>query len=314
MKLLLSYDGSGCSEAAIDDLASAGLPVDGEATVITVAEVSLPPPSVEDDAEPVASEYIESIVKKHREHGEALLADAYALAKTAAERVKKTLPHWNVKAEATYGSPAWEVLKKAETWLPDLIVVGSHGHSAIGRLVLGSISQRVLTEAACSVRIARGRVEVDPAMARIIIGFDGSKGAMAAVDAVAARNWREGSEIMLIAAIDEVSPSIVGRLIPPIVDITEEINQSEREWIGRLAEGPLAKLKNAGFPATLHFHAGNPKHVLVDEAERWNADSIFVGANAFGSRIERFLIGSTSAAVAARAHCSVEVVRIAVLI
>ena len=29
----------------------------------------------------------------------------------------------------------------------------------------------------------------------------------------------------------------------------------------------------------------------------------------FGNRLERFLLGSVSAAVAARAHCSVEVVR-----
>jgi len=65
----------------------------------------------------------------------------------------------------------------------------------------------------------------------------------------------------------------------------------------------------AGLPGSQNIHAGNSKHVLEVEAERWNADCIFVGANAFGSRVERFLLGSTSAAVATRAHCSVEVVR-----
>lgn len=47
---------------------------------------------------------------------------------------------------------------------------------------------------------------------------------------------------------------------------------------------------------------------LVEEAETWNADCVFVGAK--GTRgIERLLLGSVSSAVAARAHCSVEVVR-----
>lgn len=44
MKLLIGYDGSRCSEAALDDLTHAGLPVKGEAMVISVAEVWLPPP------------------------------------------------------------------------------------------------------------------------------------------------------------------------------------------------------------------------------------------------------------------------------
>lgn len=307
MRLIISYDGSGCSDAAIDDLVMAGLPESGEAKTVTVAEVWLPPPAGIADAE--TSQYIENIVQKHRAHAEALVADAHALAERAANRVRQILPRWKVAAEATYGSPAWEILEKAEAFPADLIVVGSHGHSAIGRLVLGSISQRVLTEAACSVRIARGRVEVDPAPSRIIIGFDGSRGSMAAVDAVAARRWRDNSEIRLVAATDDLSPSIVGRLIPPIVEMTEEMNRSEHAWMQKLAEKPLEKLNSTGNQASLHIHAGNPKRVLIQEAEQWNADTIFVGANAFGSRIERFLIGSTSAAVAARAHCSVEVIR-----
>ena len=54
---------------------------------------------------------------------------------------------------------------------------------------------------------------------------------------------------------------------------------------------------------------GDPKHALVAEAEKRGADSIFVGSTGFSNRFERFLLGSVSAAIAARAHCSVEVVR-----
>ena len=78
---------------------------------------------------------------------------------------------------------------------------------------------------------------------------------------------------------------------------------------GKLAEPELQKLNDVGLIATLSIEAGNPKQVLVEAAANWHADSIFVGANRFGSRIESFLLGSVSAAVAARAHCSVEVVR-----
>jgi nucleotide-binding universal stress UspA family protein len=53
---------------------------------------------------------------------------------------------------------------------------------------------------------------------------------------------------------------------------------------------------------------GEPKSLLIAEAESWGADCIFVGARGLG-RVERFMLGSVSTAVAARAHCSVEVVR-----
>jgi nucleotide-binding universal stress UspA family protein len=54
--------------------------------------------------------------------------------------------------------------------------------------------------------------------------------------------------------------------------------------------------------------AGDPKHVLVDEAAHWGADCIFIGSRGL-SRWERLLLGSVSTAVATRAHCPVEVVR-----
>jgi hypothetical protein len=44
MKLLIAYDGSRCADSALDDLTHAGLRTKGEALVMSVAEVWLPPP------------------------------------------------------------------------------------------------------------------------------------------------------------------------------------------------------------------------------------------------------------------------------
>lgn len=306
MKILVAYDGSSCSDAAIDDLVQAGLPLSGQALAMSVSEVWLAPPDTEDrDVDP----YLEELGRHYHEKGKAALAKADELALRAAKRLKAVLPGWDIKAEASWGSPAWEILSKAEEFDADLIVVGSHGQSAISRLILGSISQKVLTEAICSVRVARGRVDVDPSPQRLIIGFDNSKGSEASVNSVASRRWSPGSEVRLIAVTDPVSPSFIGQLIPPVAKAVDEINESEMRWMEQKADGALVALRNAGLEASLHLHPGNPKGIIVKEAENWSADCIFVGANKFGSRVERFLLGSTSAAIAARAHCSVEVVR-----
>ncbi len=72
---------------------------------------------------------------------------------------------------------------------------------------------------------------------------------------------------------------------------------------------PLAdNLRNVGLTASLELKKGDPQRILLEEAESWQADSIFVGAKGMRG-IERLMLGSVSAAVAARAHCSVEVVR-----
>ena len=306
MKLLIAYDGSNCSDAAIDDLVQAGLPLNGEALAVSVSEIWMPLPDAESEN---SDPYLEELGKHYRERGEAALAEAKHLADQAADRLKVVLPGWEISSEASYGSPAWEVLSTADKFGADLIVVGSHGQSAISRIVIGSISQKILTEAFCSVRVARGRVDVDPSPQRLVIGFDNSKGAEAAVDAVVSRRWMDGSQVRLVSVLDPVKPSLIGRLIPPVAKAVDEINESEVRWIEEKAESALAKLRNAGLDASLHLHAGNPKRMIVEEAEHWSADCIFVGANKFGSRVERFLLGATSSAVAARAHCSVEVVR-----
>jgi nucleotide-binding universal stress UspA family protein len=310
MKLLVSYDGSDCSESAIDDLVRAGLPAEGTALVLSIAEVWLPPPDPNGDITGIKLDAeTEKIIQKHRLKDEKAVAEALSLANHAKERLQNILPQWKISAEASYGSPAWEILMRAEKFKPDLIIAGSHGRSAISRFILGSISQKVLTEAHCSVRVARGRVEVEPAPVRIVIGFDHSKGAQAAVRAVASRNWDEGSEVRIVTATDPLTPSVIGGIVPTVAHFIEEANESERKVIEKSAEKAMNLLRKSGLKTSLHIHAGNPKQILVREAESWNADCIFVGANAFGSRVERFLIGSTSAAVAAHAHCSVEVVR-----
>jgi nucleotide-binding universal stress UspA family protein len=49
--------------------------------------------------------------------------------------------------------------------------------------------------------------------------------------------------------------------------------------------------------------------VLLEEAEEWGADCIFVGSRGSHEPLAGLLLGSVSTAVVARAHCSVEVVR-----
>ncbi|HEY9284649.1 MAG TPA: universal stress protein, partial [Pyrinomonadaceae bacterium] len=153
-RVLIAYDGSECSDAALDDLRRAGLPSSAEALVLTVADVIVPPPDEELPGGPAV--HIAEVERHAREKAEKATKEARACAARAAERVKADFPGWSVRAEVECDSPPWAVIKTAERLRADLVVVGSHRHAvAGGRLILGSTSQRVLYEAHCSVRVAR---------------------------------------------------------------------------------------------------------------------------------------------------------------
>ncbi len=62
-----------------------------------------------------------------------------------------------VKATVALGTPAAEIIRHAAHWKADLIVVGSHGRGTMGRLLLGSVAQKVLHEAQCPVMVVPHR-------------------------------------------------------------------------------------------------------------------------------------------------------------
>lgn len=287
MKIVVAYDGSECANAALDDLRRAGLPAEAQLEVLSVVEAWLPPPS--------GLEIVEHIDREQ---------EYQSLARRGAMQLVTMQPSWSVESKVKSGSPAAALIQEAEEWGADLIVVGSHGRTALGRFFFGSVSQKVLHEARCSVRVARGRIEEPQTPARLIIGVDGSKWAEAAVAVVAARRWPQGSEARVVNATWALPDFTSQHMIGPITEWLTE----EKARINGIIDAALNRLTAAGLKTTAVVREEEPKQLLMSEAESWGADCIFLGAKGMG-RLERFLIGSVSSAIAARAHCSVEVVR-----
>ena len=277
-KILIAYDGSTCSVAALEDLKRAGLPEHLEAIVMSVAALIFLPEDRLADQEVISPAAAAMVSARQQEDMEALRR-AGVIAEQGAARVKKDFPGWAVSYRAEGEAPAWAVVKTASSLHTDLIVAGAHRHSSLGgRLIMGSVSQRVLYEADCTVRLARCSSQREGPV-RIVVGFDGTTESDAAIDAVASRTWPAGSEVRVVTAGDAIT-------------------------FGEQQE----KLRAAGLKTSEVIKHGEPVHVLIQEAEEWGADSIFVGTrNVHGLR--HLLGGSVALAVAAQAQCSVEVVR-----
>lgn len=308
MKILIAYDGSEAADAALDDLNSSGLPKTAETRVMSVADVFAPPINEEvDDTFPM---HVPAGVRRAYERAEREVKEAQVLAKRASDQIKKNFPEWHVRHEALADSPAWALIRTAEEWKADLIVVGTRGHSVLGgRLILGSVSQRVLYEASCSVRIARGQRKDPDSPLRLVIGVDNSPYSLAAVDEVYRRKWPRGTEVRLLAVVDTVMAFAPDTSQPSILKWIEVEDENNWDQVRQIFEPSASKLSSAGLDAAVMIRRGNPTDEIIEEAESWAADCIFLGPKGVRG-IDRLLLGSVSSAVAARAHCSVEVVRL----
>ncbi|MBS1912868.1 MAG: universal stress protein [Bacteroidetes bacterium] len=301
-KVLIAYDGSDCADAALADLQYAGLPPETDALVVSIAEVW-----VKDDGnhdEPATGEAAQ-VMSMHARSG---LQKAQLQARNAVTWIREHFPAWHVDGKVYPDSPSWGVLNAADEWKPDLIVVGSHGRSLFGRVILGSVSQKVLTEAACSVRIGRSTTIVHDAPLRLVIGMDDTPDSIAAVDMIARRRWPAGTSVRVVCAV-ELADLPIG--IPLDYDVTQwatEGTMQLRQRMEKAGADAVARLGAAGLLADLAVRDGAASAIILAEARDIGANCIVLGAR--GHRfLERFLLGSVSLAVARHAECSVEIIR-----
>jgi CBS domain-containing protein len=74
-------------------------------------------------------------------------------------------------------------------------------------------------------------------------------------------------------------------------------------------DAAVTKLSETGLAVSSKVIEGDPKRALIDEADAWGADCIFIGSRGLSGAMQRFFLGSVSTGVVTGASCSVEVVR-----
>ena len=146
MKILLAVDGSPCSDAAVEEVARRPWPEGSTIKVLTAYELPAPP-TPETWALPL--DYFKDL-------DVALQKQARNAVDRALQTLKSKLDK-SISLDAVLlpGPPRTLILDEAESWGADLIVLGSHGYRAWERLLLGSVSQAVVSHAKCSVEVVR---------------------------------------------------------------------------------------------------------------------------------------------------------------
>lgn len=296
MKVMVGYDGSPYADDAINNLAFAGLPPNGEILIVDVTDISKTAIANSHElgvlGKFVSPQLLEETVALTQKETAQALNEAKKLATRGVRLVRSTLPEWSVTSQTLVGNPTEELLQTAKVWKPDLIVVGSHGRGAIGRFFLGSVSRKIAEGAICSVRVTKHSFEKDEsALNRIIIGASSLPGAEYLVEVVGKRVWTTNTEVRLVKVDDGISAGRVSAFYPYTDSIFEQLAD---------------KLRNIGLKVSVDIQRGNLKSILLEEAENWAVDSIFVMA---GKTVEDFKLSETANGLITDARCSVEIVR-----
>jgi nucleotide-binding universal stress UspA family protein len=207
------------------------------------------------------------------------------------------------------GHAADVILATARHLRSDVIALGWRGMGPIRRLLAGSVSRAVARRARCPVLVVRRALGP---VSRVLIGYDGSLNADAAVQFVSKLRPKRGGRVQLVTAIDEVRlPS--NPLLPNSVRQTlgAEISRINRERSAEARENlepAAALLSTAGWRVESIVRVGAPLRLLLDQVRESRADVVVVGATGADAD-DRLLLGSVAEGLLHRCPVSVVITR-----
>ena len=95
------------------------------------------------------------------------LSEYRNLLEAARERIDGSDLKYPVETRFSQGHAPDEIVRVAEEVGCDLIVMGTHGRTGLGRLLMGNTAESVLPEAVCPVMIVKAPQQVAPATASL---------------------------------------------------------------------------------------------------------------------------------------------------
>jgi len=207
-----------------------------------------------------------------------------------------------IRAEIAEGSAHRAVEDAAETFRPDLIVIGAHGKGMLRQFFLGGTAARILAQAAGPVLVARRPAEGDyrEALTAVDLG-PRSEAVLRAALIVAAR--AHATVLHAYQAPFEAKLRYKGF---PEEDI-RRYAELESRAAQRNMDALLADPELAGLDIARRIVHGDPNPALPDAIRELNADLIAVGKHG-GSRLGEAVMGSVSRFLAYYAPCDVLVI------
>jgi nucleotide-binding universal stress UspA family protein len=290
MRVLLATDGSEDARAAGAWLSQFPLPTGSDLRVVSVVNVPVPVLDV-----PPVQEFQKSLMAEAQRAADAARAALAPRFRTA-------------EAQVGEGDARDVILRAAEQWPADLVVVGARGLGAVAGALLGSVSIGVARHAHCSVLVVKG------ATARVrgaLVAIDGSAHSEAAAAFLARLPLDPAFLVRLLAVVEKprypaTTPALAAGMVRQAIEqIVKERRATLEQALARAA-APFTGVKTVERQVGL----GRPVDEIVEATARPDVDFVVLGARGLGA-LERFLLGSVSEGVLRHADRPVLIVKTA---
>ncbi len=284
--LLLSTDGSEFSEGAIREAINLARTCSSRLFALSVVETN-------PEYETIAPHLVEREIEKAEKH--------LTSVKERASREKVTCETIVRQGEESYRFIVEEAAKNRA----GMIIMGRRGRTGLKRLMMGSVTAKVIGHASCNVLVVPKAAKVE--LRRIIVATDGSRHSEAAAMEAIGISKRTGARLTVISVVPSETAS-------PFDIVHSEMQReliSEKEH--KVAECNIKSVKEIGDKEGVSVRGlvleGRPYEAILNEVNEEKADLVVLGSHG-RTGLEKLLMGSVTERVIGLVACAVLVVKI----
>ena len=284
-KLLLSTDGSEFSEGAVREAVKLAKICSSRLFAVSVIETN-------PEFEVLAPQLLEKEEKNTRDRLEQI--------KSIAEKEGIACEIIAHHAE----SPFQAIIDEAKKNQVDMIIMGRRGRTGLKRLLMGSVTAKVIGYSPCNVLVVPRLAEIK--YQKILIATDGSKYSMSAAAEAVGIARRCGAYLFVISVVPSETGSpfdIVHSEMQHQMIAQKEFHDGEKN-INDL----LVIARQEGVKAEGLVIGGRSYEAIVENAREKRVDLIVMGSHG-RTGLERLLMGSVTERVVGNADCAVLIVK-----
>ena len=205
------------------------------------------------------------------------------------------------------GRPAHRIVERAASLPADLIVIGTHGTGGFERLVLGSVTEKVLRKASCPVMTVPPHAQTTSQLPfkRLLCPVDFSDSSLAALEFAFSVAQEGDAELTILHVFEWLADG--APLASRHFTVPEYRREVENEYGGKLQALVPESVRTWCRPTTRMSHGKAYREILA-AATQDGADLIVMGTHG-GNALDAMLFGSTTNQVVRRATCPVLTLR-----